>query len=237
MKQNWTSLLLAAALLGAPAAAMTVLQDGTPPVEQKKKQDEKKRDAKKKDEKKKQLGVGSTVPERLALPDLNGKQHSFKDMRGKIVVVHFWSDRCPYEEHGNPVFARMEKKYADNKDVVLVGINSNQNELGRKPGEDADYSKLYTNLRTKLKEAKLSHTMLADHGNKVSDLFQAKSTPHCFVIDKKGVIQYAGALDDDPRGQKGDKATNYVVDAVTAVLAEKRPAVTSTKPYGCSIKK
>jgi len=234
MKQNWTSLLLVAGLLGAPAAAMSAFQDGTPPVEQEKK----KRDAKKQDEKKPTvLKVGSTVPERLALPDLNGKQHSFKDMRGKVVVVHFWSDRCPYEEHGNPVFARMEKKYAASKDVVLVGINANQNELGRKPAEGADYTKLYTNIRTKLKEAKLSHTMLADHGNKVSKMFQAKSTPHCYVIDKKGVIQYAGALDDDPRGQKGEKATNYVVDAVTAVLAEKRPTMTETKPYGCSIKK
>ena len=44
-------------------------------------------------------------------------------------------------------------------------------------------------------------------------------------------------VDDDPRGQKGEKATNYVVDAVKAVLAEKRPTVTTTKPYGCSIKK
>ena len=227
MKRHWTSLLLLAGLLGAPAAATSLLQDERPPVDEPKKQD---------DKKPKVLEVGSTVPERVALPDLDGKQHSFKDLRGKVVVVHFWSDRCPYEEHGNPVFARMEAKYKDSKDVVLIGINSNQNELGAKPAKDADHSKHYTNLREKLKEAKLNHTMLADHGNVVSNLFQAKSTPHCFVIDKKGVIQYAGALDDDPRGQKGEEATNYVVDAVTAVLAEKRPTVTQTKPYGCSIK-
>jgi len=226
MNLRWTPLLLVAGLAAAPAIA-AVTQDPAPATRQEKKGDEKKPET---------LKVGSVVPERVALPDLDGARHSFKDMRGKVVVLHFWSDRCPYEEHGNPVFARMEKRYADNKDVVLVGINSNQNELGRKPGEDADHSKLYKNLRDKLKKAGLSHTMLADHGNVVSRLFQARTTPHCFVIDKKGVIQYAGALDNDPRGDKGDDATNYVVDAVTAVLAGKRPETTSTKPYGCSIK-
>jgi thiol-disulfide isomerase/thioredoxin len=229
MNLRWTSLLLLAGLAAAPALA-AVAQDPAPVT----RQDEKKGD----DEKKpKVLKVGSVVPERLSLPDLDGKQHSFKDLRGKVVVLHFWSDRCPYEEHGNPVFARMEKRYADAKDVVMIGINSNQNELGRKPEKDADHSKLYGNLREKLAKAGLSHTMLADHGNVVSELFQARTTPHCFVIDPKGVIQYAGALDNDPRGEKGDDATNYVVEAVTAVQAGERPATTETKPYGCSIKK
>lgn len=178
------------------------------------------------------LKVGSTVPDKVALPSFEGKQTSFKDLRGKVVILHFWSDRCPAERHANPIFMEMEKKYADNKDVVMVGIAANQNELGAKPGPDADYSEHYVSLRKKAKEVGYKHTILADHGNVVSNLFDARTTPHCYVIDQKGVVQYSGALDDDPRGKKGKDATNYVVEATTAVLAGKAPAVTSSKPYG-----
>ena len=76
------------------------------------------------------------------------------------------------------------------------------------------------------------HTILADHGNVVSNLFGARSTPHCYVIDKEGVIRYAGALDDDPRGKKGENATNYLMEATSAILAGTKLPVTETKPYG-----
>lgn len=180
----------------------------------------------------KPLEIGATVPETVRLTDFEGKPTSFKDLRGKIVIVHFWSDRCPAEKHADPVFLAMEKKYADSKDVVLLGIAANQNELVEKPAEGADHSKHYESLRKKRDEVGYKHTILADHGNVVSDLFGAKSTPHCFVIDPKGVLQYAGALDDDLPGQKGDRATNYLVNAATALQEGKKPEVQTTKPYG-----
>lgn len=177
------------------------------------------------------LKVGSTVAETLAMTDLDGKATTFKDLRGKVVIIHFWSDRCPAEKHADPVTKKLEDYYKG-KDVVIVGIASNQNELGEAPAKDADYSKLYGNLRTKLKEVGYSHKIYADHGNKLSDLFQAKTTPHCYVIDAKGVVSYAGALDDDLSEKKGDKATVYVRDAADALLAGKEVAVKETTSYG-----
>ena len=184
------------------------------------------------DETKKPLEIGATVPETIRLVDFEGKPTSFKDLRGKIVLLHFWSDRCPAEKHANPVFLEMEKMYADSKDVVLLGIASNQNELGEKPGEGDDYAEFYTSLRKQRDAVGLKHTILADHGNVVSSQFGARTTPHCYVIDAKGVLVYSGALDDDPAGKKGDEATNYLVDTATALLAGKKPEVSSTKPYG-----
>jgi thiol-disulfide isomerase/thioredoxin len=177
------------------------------------------------------LKVGATVPETLALKDLDGKASTFKDLRGKVVIVHFWSDRCPAEVHGDPITLALEKTYAG-KDVVILAINSNQNELGAEPAKDADFSKQYPNLRKKSKEAGFTHRIVADHGNLLSSAFQAKSTPHCFVIDQKGVLRYAGALDDDPGETKGDAAKVYVRDAADALLAGKEVEVKETKPYG-----
>jgi len=178
------------------------------------------------------LEVGSNVPAGVMLRDLDGEAHSFGQLRGKTVIVHFWSDRCPAERHANPIFKSMEERYADDEDVVMIGIASNKNELGDEPGDDADHSELYKNLRDKIAEVGYEHTILADHGNRVADMFQAQTTPHCFVIDPEGVVQYAGALDDDPRGRKGDEATNYVADAVAAIAEGEKPETQSTRPYG-----
>jgi hypothetical protein len=46
------------------------------------------------------------------------------------------------------------------------------------------------------------------------------------------VLRYAGALDDDPRGQKGKDATFYVRDAIVALLDGKDVPLAKTKPYG-----
>jgi thiol-disulfide isomerase/thioredoxin len=217
-----SSLVLFGALV-APAMAYTAVVDGSAPVDEPKPID---------DDKAKALKVGGVVPERLVLKDFEGNSTSFKDLRGKTVIVHFWSYRCPAERHANPIFKKMEDRFASSKDIVMIGIVSNQNELGPTPAADADYSKHYKELRDKSKDVGYKHTILADHGNKVSDLFGARSTPHCYVIDKKGVIQYSGALDDDPRGQKGDDATNYVVEVTKAVVDGKPTPYKNTKPYG-----
>ena len=221
MKQSWIAWLAAGALVGLPAALAQEPQD--------KKKDEKPPVEAPKSE---VLKLGSTVAETLAMKDLDGKSISFKELRGKVVIVHFWSDRCPAERHADPVVKKLEEYYKG-KDVVIVGIASNQGELGEQPPADAtDWSKYYVNLRKKAGEVGYTHKIYVDHGNVLSDLFQARSTPHCYVIDAKGVLRYAGALDDDPNEEKGDGATVYVRDAADALLAGKEVQVTESRSYG-----
>ncbi len=216
MKSGLFSILVAGGALALPLVAQEPKPDSKPPVETPKVE---------------LLKVGATVPETLSMKDLDGKALSFKELRGKVVIVHFWSDRCPAEIHGDPVTKSLEKTFAG-KDVVILGIASNQNELGSPPPKEADYSKQYLNFRAKIKEVGFTHRIVADHGNVLSNLFQAKSTPHCFVIDQKGVLRYAGALDDDPGENKGDKAKVFVRDAADALLAGKEVEVKETRAYG-----
>jgi len=172
--------------------------------------------------------LGSTVDESLVLRDLDGKELKFKDLRGKVVMIHFWSTLCPYEGAANPKFVELEKRWKE-KDAVILAVNANVTEIGPTPPEEKPG---YADVREHMKKKELSFPVYADHGNKLADLFQAKSTPHCFVLDKKGVITYAGALDDDPRGDKGDATQSYARDAVEATLEGKEPKVRETKSYG-----
>ena len=178
------------------------------------------------------LGLGSVADEKLTLTDLDGKTMTFKDLRDKVVLIHFWSMTCPYEEVADPKVAALEARWKDKKDVVVLAINAHSNEIGAAPPADG-----YKAIREHLKKKGLTGKVYVDHGNTLADLFGARSTPHCFVLDKKGTLVYEGGLDDDPKGDKGEATKQYARDAVEAVLAGKEVAVKQSKPYGCSLKR
>ncbi len=68
--------------------------------------------------------------------------------------------------------------------------------------------------------------------------YGAKTTPHMFVIDGTGKVVYNGAIDDKPSTDLDDVkgAKNYVAAALDDLKAGRPVAVSSTTPYGCSIK-
>jgi len=57
-----------------------------------------------------------------------------------------------------------------------------------------------------------------------------------YIIDGNGSLVYIGAIDDDPRGKKGEPAVNYVAVALDEILAGNAVTTAETKPYGCSVK-
>jgi hypothetical protein len=80
--------------------------------------------------------------------------------------------------------------------------------------------------------------VLFDEDGKIGQLYGAKTTPHMFVIDDKGTLVYAGAIDDKPSTDRADVdgATNYVRAAYTEAKAGQPVKTPSTAPYGCSVK-
>ncbi len=168
--------------------------------------------------------IGSVVPKEVALKDIFGKDHTLGDYRGKVVFIHFWSIVCPYEKLAEPKCIALQKEYGDK--LVEIAINANQGEL------KADATGSYANLRDHVQQAGVNFLVSVDPGNKLTDLFGGTNTPHCFVLDKDGTLKYSGALDDDPRGEKGAQATPYVRHAIEAALAGQPVATPVTKPYG-----
>jgi thiol-disulfide isomerase/thioredoxin len=176
------------------------------------------------------------VPAGTRLTTPEGKDFTFDDVRGKTVVIHFWSTTCPWEKVAEPKIMKLASDYKD-KGVVTLAINANQGEIGARPAPEAfekkDGQELpYAALRAKAEKVGMNHPVLLDHGGDVARLFAAKTTPHCFVLDGKGTLVYSGALDDDGKGQLGDEAKHYVRQAVDAVRAGKKVETSTTKPYG-----
>src|SRR4029078_9554858 len=95
----------------------------------------------------------------------------------------------------------------------------------------------YAAIRKHLEEKKMSFPVYVDHGNRLADLFGAQHTPHCFVINQKGVLVYAGGLDNAGQSETSKETKQYVKDAIDATLAGKEVATKTTEAYGCGIKR
>lgn len=160
--------------------------------------------------------IGSPAPE-FELQDVYCKTFRLSEFKGKTVVLEWLNEACPVSrgKHDDGVMQKTYKKYAKDG-VIWLGIDST---YGRKPEADRAYA-----------AAKgLAYPILMDSDGKVGHTYGARTTPHMFVIDKKGILAYDGAIDDKD-------TTNYVAAAVEAVLANKAVTTAKTPPYGCGVK-
>jgi len=152
------------------------------------------------------------------LPDLEGRLHRLSEARGKIVVVNFWSCECPHSARADQALAAASVRWA--QEVAILPIASNQNETIQSLNETS--------------RARNLPCLLVDAGHSVADVYEAQTTPHIFVIDRKGILRYRGAVDDVTFRQR--KPTRFFLDeAVGALLEERLPALKETPAYGCAI--
>jgi peroxiredoxin len=181
--------------------------------------------------------VGRALPPGSMAPDFkgvdsNGVQHSLSEYRGKYVVLEWHNQGCPYEQK-HYLSGNMEslQKQWTGKGVVWLSI------LSSAPGQQGYETPAEENAYMKKMNASPTAALL-DSTGAIGHLYDARTTPHMFVINPAGKIVYQGALDDkptpDPSSLKG--ADNYVSDALNASMAGKPVPVAVTKPYGCSVK-
>jgi hypothetical protein len=79
---------------------------------------------------------------------------------------------------------------------------------------------------------------LLDPKGVVGKAYDAKTTPHMYIVDGKGTLVYAGGIDDKPTASQADiaGARNHVLAALTELKAGKAVSVSASRPYGCSVK-
>lgn len=174
--------------------------------------------------------VGEKAPVFTAV-DSNGVTHSLSDFMGKTVVLEWTNHQCPFvkKHYDNGDMQALQKEAGD--DVVWLSIvSSAPGNQGHVTGEEA-------NEQTKLRDAAPTAVIL-DPSGEVGKMYDAKTTPHMFVIDASGTLVYAGAIDDNNSANPADvpTANNYVRAALNSLKAGEAIAVSQTQAYGCSVK-
>jgi peroxiredoxin len=171
------------------------------------------------------LQLGAQAPD-FNLPAVDGKSYSLKDFGGKVLVIVFSCNHCPYVIGNEDRMIQFHKDYAP-QGVDFVAINSNSKNTY------ADDSFEHMVLRAQEKDFKF--TYLHDESQEVAMAYGALRTPHFYVFDAERKLRYTGRMDDNPRNP-GSETTHELRDAVDDLLAGREVQTPLTNPIGCNVK-
>ncbi len=175
--------------------------------------------------------LGQTAPAFTAT-DVAGKRVTLSELRGKTVVLEWVNPGCPYvRKHYGAANMQATQRAAVDKGVVWLAVNSTASEA-------TDYLPP-EKMAAWMREQKAAATAtLMDTDGQIGRAYGARTTPHLYVIDTKGTLVYAGAIDSKPTARAADiaTATNHVNQALGETLAGKPVSVPATQPYGCTVK-
>jgi peroxiredoxin len=170
------------------------------------------------------LAIGDKAPQ-FELSDTDGATWSLPDRDGAATVVTFTCNHCPYALAWHDRIMQAARDYAD-RGVRFLAINPN--DADRYPRDS------YEAMKERVASEDWSMPYLRDESQEVARAYDARTTPHVFVIDTQGRVRYQGAPDSDYQ-DAGQRAA-WLREALDAVLSGQEPPQSETNPVGCSIK-
>jgi peroxiredoxin len=170
--------------------------------------------------------VGKPAPD-FTLKDTEGREVSLGDFKGeKIVVLEWINYDCPFVKahYEKGAMQDLAAKYAD-KGVVWLAVNSTHTAAAE------DHARF-------IQAHSLKVRVLVDPSGRAGRLYGAQTTPHIFIIDKEGMLAYAGGIDNAPLGRlpEGQVYLNFADLALQDLTAGRGATILQTRPYGCSVK-
>ena len=161
-------------------------EDPKPPQKKDDKPEKKDDKPEKKDEKpEKPSRFKGTVP----APELDGGiawlntagPLRLKDLRGKIVVLDFWTLCCINCIHTLPDLAKLEKKYPN--ELVVIGVHTPK----------FDNEKDTESIRKAMLRYEVKHPVVNDANRQIAESYHFESWPTLYLIDPEGKIVAKGS--------------------------------------------
>ncbi len=158
----------------------------------------------------------------VRLQDASGATQSLQSYTGKIVVLVFWSFKCPVSLAYIDRMQALADGYAS-RGAVVFGVASNDNETAEE-------------IRANVSHLNISVPILLDADGVLAQELGATHTPEAFVLDSAGVLRYRGPLDNNRRaGERGRIA--YVENALDSLLSGRPVTPSEVRPFGCPIRR
>lgn len=175
--------------------------------------------------------VGQAAPNFVAI-DSKGQRHRLEDYKGKVVVLEWTNHGCPYvKKHYNSSNMQNLQRQAKQAGVIWLSVISSA------PGEQGYVEPEKANELTASRNAAPT-AVLIDPPGSIGKSYDARTTPHMYVIDAKGILRYAGGIDSIASTDTDDiaKAQPYFKAAMESVVKGQPVAQPVTRPYGCNVK-
>jgi thiol-disulfide isomerase/thioredoxin len=128
---------------------------------------------------------------------INTEPINLKDLKGKVVLVDFWTYSCINCIRTIPYLVDWNEKYAD-KGLVIVGIHS----------PEFEFEKNIDNVKAAVQKYGLKYPVLQDNDKGTWDAYQNRYWPRKYLIDNEGYIRY------DHIGEGGYAETEKVIQSL-----------------------
>ena len=172
-----------------------------------------------------ELAIGAKAPQFALVNAVDGKSVAFHPGDGKLSVVVFTCNQCPYAKAFEQRIIDLGRDYAK-RGVVFYAID---------PNDDAAYPiEAAAEMKSRATAKHYPFPYLKDGDSRVARAYGARVTPHIFVIDKTGVVRYRGYVDDSAKPEERQHAG--MKDALDALLTGNPVPTASTRAFGCTIK-
>ena len=172
-----------------------------------------------------ELAIGASAPRFALVNAMDGKTVAFKPGDGKVSVVIFTCNQCPFSKAFEPRIIALARQY-EAKGVVFYAID---------PNDEARYAvESLAEMKARATEERYPFPYLKDGDSAIARAYGARVTPHVYLIDGGGTLRYRGYVDDSAKPE--ERRTTGLTNALDDLLAGKPVSNQSTRAFGCSIK-
>jgi peroxiredoxin len=164
---------------------------------------------------------------KISLKDLKGSNFQLSSLiQSRATVVIFLSPECPICQGYSLTMKNLWEKF-NQSNISFAGVI---------PGNDYSINEVDSFAKT----YSIPFPIYFDEQKELTHYLKATVTPQCYVIDKNGNVLYSGKIDDyavAPGIKKQRVTQNYLSDALTSILMNKKIETIETEPQGCFIEK
>ena len=132
---------------------------------------------------------------------INSEPLTFKQLRGKVVVVHFWTNGC-YNCRNNYEHYRSWQKRYEGKDVVIIGIHT--------PETSGEHD--IARIEQQASKHGLKFPIAVDNDGVNWQAWKNQYWPAVYVVDRKGEVRYGWEGELNYNGRKGEETVRRWID-------------------------
>jgi thiol-disulfide isomerase/thioredoxin len=172
-----------------------------------------------------ELAIGASAPKFSLVNAVDGKTVAFKPGDGKLSVVVFTCNQCPYAKAFEPRLIELARQY-QSKGVAFYAID---------PNDEAQYAvESLAEMKARATEKGYPFPYLKDGNSAIAHAYGARVTPHVYVIDGGGTLRYRGYVDDSAKAD--ERRTTGLSNALDDLLGGRSVSNQTTRAFGCTIK-
>ena len=125
---------------------------------------------------------------------LNTEPLTLADLKGKVVVLHFWTHGCINCIHNYPHMKAWHEQFSE-KGVTVLGVHTPEFET----------EKNVERIKKKAKEYDLKFPIAVDNAAKTWKAWNNGWWPCVYLIDKKGIVRYGWAGELNSKNVQGER--------------------------------